>query len=172
MSDQSASVYLLSSPIFIIVAMSHNKVPEGSLVAVHGMGSVHFTSRCIKADTERCYRGLGHLAVQYSKAMGYRTVAVSSSGSKKELSLRLGADVYIDESSQDAVEELQKLGGADMIVTTAPTSAGAWKMLGGLAFEGRLVAVSLPVEPAPLSPSMCYPHIASFNAADEITRCQ
>lgn len=96
--------------------------------------------------------GLGHLAIQYSKAMGYRTVAISSSSSKKELSLRLGADVYIDESTQDAVEELQKLGGADMIVSTAPTSAGAWKMLGGLAFEGKLVVVSLPTDVAPLSP--------------------
>lgn len=134
--DPAESAPLLCAGLTIYKAMTHNKVPEGSLVAVHGVG------------------GLGHLAIQYSKAMGYRTVAISSSSSKKELSLRLGADVYIDESTQDAVEELQKLGGADMIVSTAPTSAGAWKMLGGLAFEGKLVVVSLPTDVAPLSPSM------------------
>lgn len=84
--------------------------------------------------------------------MGYRTVAISSSSAKKDLSLNLGADYYIDESTQDAVKELTKLGGANMIVSTAPKSAGVWKMLGGLAFEGKLVAVSLPMDNAPLSP--------------------
>ena len=84
--------------------------------------------------------------------MGYRTVAISSSSTKKALALQLGADSYIDESAEDAVQALLKLGGADMIVSTAPTSESAWKMLGGLAFEGKLVAVSLPADKAPLTP--------------------
>ena len=87
--------------------------------------------------------------------MGYRTVAISSSSSKKDLSLRLGAEIYIDESTQDAVQELQKLGGAEMIITTVPNAADTWKMLGGLAFEGRLVVVSVPADAAMLSPGAC-----------------
>ena len=84
--------------------------------------------------------------------MGYRTVAISSSGVKKDLALKLGADYYVDESTQDAAAELQKLGGAAEIVTTAPSSSSAWKMLDGLAFEGKLLVLSLPLDTAPLSP--------------------
>lgn len=88
--------------------------------------------------------------------MGYRTVAISSGGAKRELALRLGADVYIDESTQSATDELAKLGGADVILSTAPSSAAVLAMLPGLAFEGRLLAVSLPADTAPFSPGACY----------------
>jgi D-arabinose 1-dehydrogenase-like Zn-dependent alcohol dehydrogenase len=74
----------------------------GDVVAVQGLG------------------GLGHLAIQYARKMGYRTVALSSSGAKKDFASDLGATDYIDISSQDVVQELQKMGGASLIVVTAP----------------------------------------------------
>lgn len=102
-------------------------------------------------------RGLGHLAIQYSKAMGFKTVAVSTTGSKKDLALQLGADIFIDESTQDAVEELKKLGGADVVVGTAPSSTATMKMVDALAFQGTLLVLSLPAEPVPFLPST--PHL-------------
>lgn len=56
--------------------------------------------------------GLGHLAVQFSRAMGYRTVALSSSSAKASLASQLGADDYIDTSKVNVVDALQKMGGA------------------------------------------------------------
>ncbi|KAK9762599.1 hypothetical protein K7432_011516 [Basidiobolus ranarum] len=109
-----------------------NNIHPGGVCAVVGIG------------------GLGHLAIQYAKKFGYRTVALSSSSSKKDLATELGAHVYIDQSSQDAVEELKKLGGAKLIVVTAPGGDVA-KLLDGLAFDGTLLIVSLLPEPLPVS---------------------
>ena len=53
-----------------------------------------------------CARGSGHLAIQFYRAMGYYTVAISSSSTKKDLAFQLGANAYIDESKDDAVAEL------------------------------------------------------------------
>ncbi|KAK9693793.1 hypothetical protein K7432_013719 [Basidiobolus ranarum] len=105
-----------------------NNIDPGDVCAVAGIG------------------GLGHLAIQYAKKFGYRTVALSSSPSKQDLATELGAHVYIDQSSQDAVEELKKLGGAKLIVVTAPGGDIA-KLLDGLAFDGTLLIVSILHEP-------------------------
>jgi D-arabinose 1-dehydrogenase-like Zn-dependent alcohol dehydrogenase len=72
-------------------------VPQGGIVAIQGLG------------------GLGHLAVQYSRKMGYRTIALSSSASKKDFAMELGATDYVDGSKEDTNEALQKMGGADLI---------------------------------------------------------
>lgn len=78
--------------------------PPGSLVAVQGLG------------------GLGHLAVQYAQKMGYTVAALSSSDKKKDFASKLGASHYLDASKESQVEALNKLGGADLIVATAPSS--------------------------------------------------
>ena len=96
---------------------------------------------------------LGHLAVQYAKAMGFRTVAISSSAAKKDIALTLGADIFLDSSSQNVIEELQKLGGADVIVSTAPNAEAVMKMLDGLAFGGKLLVLSLPLDTVQFAPS-------------------
>lgn len=77
-------------------------ITQGDIVAIQGLG------------------GLGHLAVQYSRKMGYKTVALSTSDSKKDLALKLGANEYINTSNVDAAEALQKMGGASLVVVTAP----------------------------------------------------
>lgn len=77
-------------------------VIPGDTIAIQGLG------------------GLGHLAVQYARKMGYRTFALSSSDAKKDFAFQLGATDYVDGAKQDTVEELQKVGGASLVVVTAP----------------------------------------------------
>ena len=95
-------------------------VTAGDTVAVQGLG------------------GLGHLAVQYARKMGYRTVALSRGTSKKDFATQLGATDYIDTEAHTAAEELQKMGGADMIVVTAPNPDAISPLLDGLAPTGTL----------------------------------
>lgn len=86
--------------------------------------------------------GLGHLALQYTSKMGYRTVAISSSASKKDFAMQLGAHEYIDTSKGDVGEQLQKLGGAACIIFTAPDSSLIPSLLQGLGPMGKLVVLS------------------------------
>ena len=95
----------------------------GDLVAVVGIG------------------GLGHLAVQYAAKMGCRTVAIARGKDEEPLARQLGAKYHIDNKTQDPAIELQKLGGAKVIVATV-TSADAMKaVLGGLGVGGTLMVV-------------------------------
>lgn len=108
-------------------------VRPGDIVAVQGIG------------------GLGHLALQFSKAMGYRTVALSSSPAKKEMAHQLGASDYIDGSKVDQADALQALGGAKVIMCTAPNTEVIQKLLGGLSVGGQLLLLALPEESATIS---------------------
>lgn len=112
-------------------------VHSGDIVAIQGIG------------------GLGHLAVQFSNAMGFRTVALSSSASKKDMAHKLGAVDYIDGSKVDQVKALQELGGAKVIVCTAPNSKIIQNLVGGLTVGGQLLILGLPEEPATVSLGMC-----------------
>jgi len=84
----------------------------------------------------------GHLAVQYSRKMGYKTVAISSSADKKDFATKLGAHHYIDTSSQDVAEELQKMGGASLIVATAPNPKAIAGLVGGCGPLGKLLILA------------------------------
>lgn len=100
------------------------KVPAGETVAIQGLG------------------GLGHLGIQYAARMGYRTVALSSSGSKEKFAKELGATDYIDGSKEKHAEALQKIGGAALIVVTAPNPSIMGELLGGLASQGKLLILA------------------------------
>lgn len=104
--------------------MRNQNVGPGSLVAVQGLG------------------GLGHLAVQYANKAGYRVVALSSGSEKEEFARKLGAHDYIDGSKQDQAEALQKLGGADMIVCTAPNPKVIGNLVNGLGIKGKLLILA------------------------------
>ncbi|GJE88067.1 GroES-like domain-containing protein [Phanerochaete sordida] len=132
--DPAEAAPLMCAGVTVFKGMENLNIKPGSTVAIQGVG------------------GLGHLAVQYSKAMGFRTIAISTSSDKRDLSLKLGADIFIDESTQNAAEELQKLGGANVIVTTAPRAEAIIRMIGGLAFEGKLLVLSLPLDAALFQP--------------------
>jgi D-arabinose 1-dehydrogenase-like Zn-dependent alcohol dehydrogenase len=107
----------------------------GDLVAVQGIG------------------GLGHLAIQFANKLGYKVAAVGRGSKIESLAMKLGADVYIDSTVKNAPEELQRLGGARVILATAPDSKAMTEMIGGLGPNGKLLligAASVAMEVVPL----------------------
>jgi len=99
-------------------------IMAGDTVAIQGLG------------------GLGHLGLQYVRKMGYRTVALSSSDYKRDFAMKLGANEYIDGSKEDQGEALQKLGGAALIVCTAPNPEVITGLMNGLAPMGKLLILA------------------------------
>lgn len=104
--------------------MRKMNIPPGATVGIQGLG------------------GLGHLAVQYASRFGYRVVALSRDSKKEKFARQLGADEYIDASKGDTGEQLQKLGGASLIVATAPTVDAIKPLLKGLGILGKLLVLS------------------------------
>ncbi|KAF2123159.1 alcohol dehydrogenase [Lophiotrema nucula] len=125
-SDANSADYapLLCAGVTVFNGMRKQMVGTGGIVAIQGLG------------------GLGHLALQYSRRMGYRTVALSTSASKKDFALEFGATDYIDTSKEDAAEALQKMGGAAMIVVTAPNPKIMGPLADGLAPLGKLLILA------------------------------
>jgi len=103
------------------------------LVAVHGIG------------------GLGHLGIQYARQMGFETVALGRGKDKEPLAKKLGAHHYIDSDAGDAAAQLQKLGGARVILATAPNAKAISAMVDGLSANGKLVVPAAPNEPLTVS---------------------
>jgi propanol-preferring alcohol dehydrogenase len=110
-----------------------NNGRAGDTVAIQGIG------------------GLGHLGVQYAKKMGFRTVAIGFGPDKEHLAPKLGAHLYIDAKDEDVGAALQKLGGADVILATAPSGAAIAGLLPGLSVRGKLVVVGVSADPIPLN---------------------
>lgn len=132
--DSVEAAPLLCAGITTYNALRHTNARPGDVVAVQGIG------------------GLGHLGVQYAKKMGFVTVAISGSDSKKDLAHELGADHFIAASDQDPAEALQKLGGAKVILATAPNSEVISPLVGGLAIDGELLVVAATNEPMEITP--------------------
>lgn len=102
-------------------------IPVGETVAIQGLG------------------GLGHLGVQYAAHMGYRVVAVSRGADKEKFARALGAHEYIDASTEkDVGAALKALGGASLVVATAPTADSMTPYLKGLGILGKLLVLSIP----------------------------
>jgi D-arabinose 1-dehydrogenase-like Zn-dependent alcohol dehydrogenase len=114
-------------------ALRHAGARAGEVVAVHGIG------------------GLGHLGVQYARQMGFETVAINRGNDKEPLARQLGAHHYIDATAQDAVAELQKLGGARVILATAPNAPAISALIDGLSPSGTLLVPAAPAEPLTIS---------------------
>jgi D-arabinose 1-dehydrogenase-like Zn-dependent alcohol dehydrogenase len=96
--------------------------------------------------------GLGHLGVQYAAKMGFRTVAIARGKDKEPLAKKLGAQIYIDSQSQDPAAELQKLGGAKVILATVTNAQAMSAVSGGLGTRGTLMVIGAagPMEISPL----------------------
>ena len=90
--------------------------------------------------------GLGHLAVQYARKMGFRTVVLSRGRAKEALAHQLGAHRYIDTVAGDPVKELTQMGGARVILCTAPDARAISGLIGGLARGGQAILVAAPGE--------------------------
>ncbi|EJF61518.1 GroES-like protein [Dichomitus squalens LYAD-421 SS1] len=101
--------------------------------------------------------GVGHLGIQIAKAMGFRVIAISSSGDKEAVARELGAHEYIDCSKVDPVQALQALGGAKVIMCTVPDIHAAMKLLPGLAVDGTLLPLTLETEPIVIPPIALHP---------------
>ncbi len=125
--DQAAP--LLCAGITVFNSMRNSGVRAGELVAVQGLG------------------GLGHLGVQYARQMGFRTVAIGRGADKKSLAEKLGAHLYLDSAAVDAAAELKKMGGARLILATAPDAKAISAMAGGLGSNGELLVVGVPLDP-------------------------
>ncbi len=95
--------------------------------------------------------GLGHLAVQYAERMGFRTVAISRGADKEELARQLGAHHYVDTQKAPASAGLKKLGGADLVLATAPNADAIGETVDGLKPRGKLLIVAAPFEPLKVS---------------------
>lgn len=95
--------------------------------------------------------GLGHLGVQFAAKMGFRTIAVARGKDKEPLAEQLGAQHYIDSAARDPAAELQKLGGARIILATATNAQAMAATMGGLSLDGRLIVLGADFTPMQLN---------------------
>jgi D-arabinose 1-dehydrogenase-like Zn-dependent alcohol dehydrogenase len=131
-ADEAAP--LLCAGITVFNALRHAGARAGDLVAVQGMG------------------GLGHLGIQYARQMGFRTVAIGRGADKKALAAQLGAHHYIDTSDAPPAQALQKLGGARLVLATAPDSKAMSQLIDGLAVNGTLLIVGAGFDSLTVTP--------------------
>ncbi|KAI8229589.1 hypothetical protein K4K53_005540 [Colletotrichum sp. SAR 10_77] len=122
--DPADSAPLLCAGVTVFNSIRKQGIEHGSLVVIQGLG------------------GLGHLGVQYANKMGYKVAVLSSGSSKKEFATKLGAHEYIDTSAEDPVKRLQELGGAALIVATAPHAKAISPLTGGLMPGGKLLVLA------------------------------
>jgi D-arabinose 1-dehydrogenase-like Zn-dependent alcohol dehydrogenase len=115
-------------------SLRHSGALPSDLVAVQGIG------------------GLGHLGVQFANKFGYEVAAVGRGPDTAVLAKELGASVYIDSKATNAAEELQKLGGAKVILATAPNSKAMSELIGGLGPNGKLIVVGVAFDPIEVTP--------------------
>jgi alcohol dehydrogenase, propanol-preferring len=127
--DSIDAAPLLCAGLTVFSALRQISYVPGALVAVQGIG------------------GLGHLGVQYANKLGFRVAAIARGTGKAELAKKLGADHYIDSSTEDPGEQLQKLGGAAAVVATAASGASMSPLVSGLAPRGRMVVVGAALDP-------------------------
>ncbi len=131
-ADEAAP--LMCAGITVYNAMRNSGAHAGDLVAVQGIG------------------GLGHLGIQYARQMGFHTVAIGRGGDKQALAKKLGAHEYIDTAAGSPVEALKKLGGAHVILATAPDSKSMSALFDGLGPNGTLMVIGASMEPLTINP--------------------
>ncbi len=115
-------------------ALRHTKALPGDRVAILGVG------------------GLGHLGVQFARAMGFETIAIARGAAKADDARKLGAHHYIDSTSGDVSEALRALGGAAVVLGTAGNSQAMADTVGGLLPQGELITIGVTADPLPISP--------------------
>ena len=134
LSDVEAAP-LLCAGITTYNALRHSGAMPGDLVAVLGVG------------------GLGHLGIQFASKFGYKVAAVGRGSESAPLAKKLGASVYIDNKVTNAAEALKELGGAQVILATAPSSKAMSELFDGLAPNGKLMVIGADMEPLAVTPA-------------------
>src|SRR6202049_2501414 len=125
---------LLCAGVTTFNALRHSGAMRGDVVAVLGIG------------------GLGPLGIQFASKFGYKVAAIGRGSENAALAKKLGASVYIDNKSTNAAEELQKLGGAQVILATAPSSKAMSELIDGLGPNGKLMVIGVTVDPIEVTP--------------------
>ena len=125
---------LICAGITTYNSLRHSGALPGDLVAVQGVG------------------GLGHLGIQFASKFGYKVAAIGRGPENAALAKKLGANLYIDSKSTDAAAELQKLGGAQVILATAPNSKAMSELVNGLGPNGKLLVVGVAFDPIEVTP--------------------
>jgi alcohol dehydrogenase/propanol-preferring alcohol dehydrogenase len=128
LSAEEAGPFMCAG-VTVFNALRKSGARPGDVVAVQGIG------------------GLGHLAVQYARQMGFQTIALGRGKDKEPLAKKLGAHGYIDSNVSDTVAELQKLGGARVILATAPSAKAISSVVEGLGVDGNLLIPAAPNDP-------------------------
>jgi D-arabinose 1-dehydrogenase-like Zn-dependent alcohol dehydrogenase len=126
---------LLCAGITTFNALRHSGASPGDLVAVEGIG------------------GLGHLGVQFASKFGYKVVAIGHGPAHQPLALKLGAHAYIDSRATNAAKALQQMGGAQVILATAPSSKAMSELIDGLGPNGKLMVAGAAPGPIEVTPS-------------------
>jgi D-arabinose 1-dehydrogenase-like Zn-dependent alcohol dehydrogenase len=125
---------LLCAGITTYNALRHSGAMPGDLVAVQGIG------------------GLGHLGVQFANKFGYKVAAIGRGPENAALAKKLGAHIYIDSKATNAAEALLKMGGAQVILATAPSSRAMSELFNGLGPNGKLIVIGAAFEPIEVAP--------------------
>jgi D-arabinose 1-dehydrogenase-like Zn-dependent alcohol dehydrogenase len=125
---------LLCAGVTTYNALRHSGAMPGDLVAILGIG------------------GLGHLGIQFASKFGYKVVAVGRGAENEPLAKKLGANVYIDTNTTNAAEALTKMGGAQVILATAPSSKAMSELINGLGPNGKLIVIGATFDPIEVAP--------------------
>jgi len=133
LSDADAAP-LLCAGITTYNSLRHSGALPGDLVAVQGVG------------------GLGHLGIQFAQKFGHKVAAIGRGSENAALATRLGASIYIDSQSTNAAQELQKLGGAKVILATAPSSKAMSELIDGLGPNGKLMVIGAAFDAIEVTP--------------------
>jgi len=132
--EDAEAAPLLCAGITTFNALRHSGAFPGDLVAVQGIG------------------GLGHLGIQFANKFGYKVAAIGRGSENAQLAKKLGATVYIDSKATNAAEALQKMGGAKVILATAPSSKAMSELIDGLGPNGKLMVVGAAFDPIEVTP--------------------
>jgi D-arabinose 1-dehydrogenase-like Zn-dependent alcohol dehydrogenase len=133
--DVAEGAPLMCAGMTTFNALRRSGALPSDLVAIQGVG------------------GLGHLGIQFAKKFGYRVAAIGRGTGRAGLAERLGADLHIDGAATDPAAELQKLGGARVILATAPSGKAMSALIGGLAPNGTLLVVGASADPIEVPPN-------------------
>ena len=132
--DPAEAAPLMCAGTTTFNALRHSGALPSDLVAIEGIG------------------GLGHLGIQFARKLGYRVAAISRGADNAALAKKFGADLYIDSASMDAAAELQKLGGARVILATSPSGKAMSALVGGLGANGILLVAGVSTDPIEVLP--------------------
>ena len=133
LSDTEAAP-LLCAGVTTYNALRHSGALPGDLVAIQGIG------------------GLGHLGVQFASKFGYKAAAIGRGPENAVLAKKLGAALYLDSQATNVAQELRRLGGARVILATAPNSKAMSDLIDGLGPNGKLLVVGAASDPIQVTP--------------------